>query len=106
MFAIEVRKFMKRLPKHTANFEDIKQLTRSSGAVGANYIEANDSLGPKDFRLRLRIARKEAKETAYWLDLIDVGNDTTTEHMRTVLREEANELLKILSAMLLKSGDD
>ena len=46
-----------------ANVEDGKQLIRSSGSVGANYIEANEKLGDKDFVFRLKIARKEAKES-------------------------------------------
>ena len=68
-FAQEVRNFIKTIPKTIANIEDGKQVIRSSGSVGANYIEANESLGKKDFILRLRIARKEAKETRYWLGL-------------------------------------
>ena len=43
-----------------------KQLIKSSGSVGANYIEANESLGKKDFRMRIKISRKEAKESRYW----------------------------------------
>lgn len=48
-FAKAVRIFIKTLPKSTANYEDSKQLIRSSGSVGANYIEANESLGKKIF---------------------------------------------------------
>jgi len=42
LFAKEVRIAIKSLPKSTANFEDIKQLVRSPGSIGANYIEANE----------------------------------------------------------------
>src|SRR3989344_7033958 len=66
-FAKRVREFVKKLPKTTANFEDINQLIRSSGSVGANYIEANESFSKKDFILRIKISRKEAKESRYWL---------------------------------------
>jgi four helix bundle protein len=45
--------------------------------VGANYIEANEALGKKDFLMRLRISRKEAKECAYFLRLIKESNDQT-----------------------------
>ena len=51
-FARDVRLFVKGLPRTICNLEDGKQLVRSSGSVGANYIEANESLSKKDFRLR------------------------------------------------------
>jgi len=69
-FAVAVRIFIKSLPRNTTNYEDGKQVIRSSGSVGANYIEANENLGQKDFKMRLKIARKEAKETSYWLKII------------------------------------
>jgi four helix bundle protein len=61
-FAKKVRLFVKSLTKSVANMEDGKQLIRSSGSVGANYIEANESFSKKDFFLRIKICRKEAKE--------------------------------------------
>ena len=64
-FALAVRKMILSLSKNVITLEDGKQVIRSSGSVGANYIEANEKLGNKDFLLRLRIARKEAKETVY-----------------------------------------
>jgi len=66
-FAKDVRVFCKEIPKTLANHEDIKQLVRASGSVGANYIEANESLSKKDFLMRVKICRKEAKESRYWL---------------------------------------
>jgi four helix bundle protein len=101
-FAKDVRKFVRLLPQSIANREDIKQLVRSSGAVGANYIEANESLGKKDFAMRLRIARKEAKESEYWFALLDVGGLTQNERERVRLQGEARELLLILNAILKK----
>ena len=73
-FAKAVRLFVKALPKTIANIEDGKQLVRAAGSVGANYIEANESLGKKDFLMRIKISRKEAKESAYWLRLINETN--------------------------------
>ncbi len=102
-FAREVRSFVKELPKNQANFEDTKQLVRSSGSVGANYIEANESLSKKDFLLRVRIARKEAKESKYWLDLLDTGTVEELDHTRKKLLQEATELMMILSAIMRKS---
>ncbi|GAA4272885.1 four helix bundle protein [Aquimarina gracilis] len=61
-FALDVRHFCKNLETSLINSSDIKQVVRSSGSIGANYIEANESLGPEDFKMRLKIARKEAME--------------------------------------------
>lgn len=102
-FAKEIRLFFKLLPRTVANLEDGKQIIRSSGSIGANYIEANESLGKKDFILRVRIARKEAKETRFWLNLIDTNSKTDLENRRKELTNEVTELLKILSSILNKS---
>jgi four helix bundle protein len=101
-FAKQVRVFVKRLPRTICNIEDVKQLVRSSGSVGANYIEANENLGKNDLKLRMRIARKEAKESRYWLRLLDTGSSNEVDAQRQELVNECGELLKILSAMLTK----
>ncbi|MBI2628287.1 MAG: four helix bundle protein [Candidatus Niyogibacteria bacterium] len=102
-FAKMVRSFIKNLPKTTGNFEDGKQVIRSSGSIGANYIEANESLSKKDFIMRIKICRKEAKETEYWLKLIDVNNSAELEIEEQKLIREAVELRKIFGAILEKS---
>ncbi len=102
-FAKAVRIFVKKLPKTTSNFEDGKQLVRSSGSIGANYIEANESLSKKDFMMRIKIARKEAKETQYWLSLIDSNNDPSLEKEGAMLFKESRELMLILGSILRKS---
>ncbi len=73
MFAKDVILFVKRLSMTITNIELIKQIVRSSGSVGANYIEANEALSKKDFIMRIKICRKEAKESRYWLKLIEVN---------------------------------
>lgn len=102
-FAKNVRLFVKTLPKATANFEDIKQLIRASGSVGANYIEANESLGKKDFLLRIKICRKEAKESVYFLRLINETNEFENKTEAERLIQEATELKKIFSSIIEKS---
>jgi four helix bundle protein len=101
-FAGDVRAFVRLLPKSIANREDTSQIVRSSGSVGANYIEANESLSKKDFLMRIRIARKEAKETAYWLKLIDTGSNASLDERRDALYQEARELMFILSSIMRK----
>ncbi|MEE9431382.1 MAG: four helix bundle protein [Melioribacteraceae bacterium] len=102
-FAKAIRILVKTLPRTTANYEDSKQLVRSSGSVGANYIEANESLGKKDFLMRIRISRKEAKESQYWLRLINETNTLENKKDIEKLIQESLELKKILSAILEKS---
>jgi len=101
-FAQEVRAFVKTLPRTVANVEDIRQLVRASGSVGANYIEANEALGRRDFAMHLRISRKEAKESRYWLRLVDTGDDRTVEPERHRLAGEAHELASIFSSIVRK----
>ena len=102
-FAKAVRAFVKKLPRTVCNLEDVKQVVRSSGSVGANYIEANESLSKKDFKMRLKISRKEAKETRFWLRLLDTGADTDLRSERDSLVQESDELLKIFSAIINKT---
>jgi four helix bundle protein len=83
--------------------EDVRQVVRSSGSAGANYIEANEAPSKKDLRMRIRICRKEAKETHYWLRLLDTGQAETLERDRIELSQEVNELKLIFAAILRKS---
>jgi four helix bundle protein len=93
---------VKRLPRTDGNVEDIRQLVRSSGSVGANYIEANESLGAKDFLMKIRTSRKEAKESRYWLRLVDIGDGEQLATERDELIQEALELTKIFGAIVRK----
>jgi four helix bundle protein len=102
-FAKDVRGLVKRLKKTISNMEDGKQVIRSSGSVGANYIEANESLSKKDFRMRIKICRKEAKESRYWLNLLDLDADTELKPERSRLIQEAGELMSIFGAILQKT---
>ena len=101
-FAKEVRTFAKKLLKTMANLEDGKQLIKASGSVGSNYIEANEALSKKDFLMRIKICRKEAKESRYWLRLIDTY-EAKQESERKVLENEATELMNIFGSILRKS---
>jgi four helix bundle protein len=102
-FARRVRRFVKALPKTLANIEDSKQLVRASGSVGANYIEANESLSKKDFIVRIKVCRKEAKESRYWVKMIDTDNIAELEKERFFLIGESTELMNIFGAILQKT---
>jgi len=102
-FARRTRAFVKTLARTIGNLEDARQVIRSSGSVGANYIEANESLSKKDFVVRIKICRKEAKETRYWLRLLDVA-DANIAGEREALTQEAQELTNIFGAIVRRSS--
>ena len=95
---------MKTLPRNISNTEDVRQLVRASGSVAANWIEADEALSKKDFRMRVKICRKEAKETRLFLRLLDLGFAKNTTSSRDNLAREARELTLIFSAIIAKSG--
>ena len=102
-FAQAVRTFVKELPKTTGNLEDVKQLVRSSGSVAANWIEADESLSRKDFIMRAKICRKEAKESRLFLRLLEPGRTEASNAQRDKLAAEARELTLIFAAILRKT---
>ncbi len=102
-FAKTCRSFLKLLPRTISNIEDIKQLSRSSGSIAANYIEANESLSKKDFLMRVKICKKESKETCLWLNLIDITGNAKLEEQRKNQLDEATQLMKIFGAIIEKS---
>ena len=103
-FAKDVRLWLKKISKTLINVEDIKQLIRSSGSVGANYIEANEALSKKDFIMRMRISRKESKETTYWIRLIlDTIQDAELKKEGIHLLNESIQLTKICSSIIENS---
>jgi len=101
-FAKDVVEFAGTLPKTMANIEIAKQIIRSSSSVGANYIEANEALSKKDFTIRVKICRKEAKESKYWLRLVEVKGEDA-EGIRQSLINEATELTKIFGSIVEKA---
>ncbi|MFA5798476.1 MAG: four helix bundle protein [Patescibacteria group bacterium] len=101
-FALNAARFLRLLQKDFAAFEYAKQAIRAAGSVGANYIEANESLSDKDFLMRLKISRKETKEFIYWLRLIKESNAGEIPEGYDFLYNEAQELLKIFSAIINK----
>ena len=103
-FSKDVAKFCKLLSADAVNREYITQVIRSSGSVGANYIEANEALSKKDFMMRIKICRKEAKETIYWLTLIAHCNEVDKQ-ISAALIQEATELKKIFSSLLKKANN-
>jgi len=102
LFAKEVRNLVYKLKYSVANIEDGKQVVRSSGSVAANYIEANEHVSDKDFDFRIKICRKEAKESVLWLKLLQNDFNKSFDIKLQALESEASELKKIFSAMVEK----
>src|SRR6266404_3252030 len=102
-FAETIRAFVKELPRTLSNTEDARQLVRASGSVAANWIEADEALSKKDFLMRMKICRKEAKECRLFLRLIDTGSAKGSVGDRDALIAEARELVLIFSSIISKS---
>ena len=100
-FAKASRAFVKRLPRTIGNIEDAKQFIRASGSIGANYIEANESIGKKDFVMKIKTWRREAKESGYWLRLLECNEEL--DSARAKLLTEARELTNIFGAIVRKT---
>ena len=101
LFANRVNDYVNKLPYSVPNNINGKQLIRAGGSIGANYIEANESLGKKDFQMRIKISKKESKEARYWLRLSDPIENETDE--KDALVQESTELMKIFGSILEKS---
>ena len=101
-FGKKVRDFCLDLKWDIINCEYIKQVIKSSGSVGANYIEASDDLGKLDEIMKIKISRRESKESIHWLKLILTYGNDELEKERMILVDEAEQIKKILSTILNK----
>ena len=104
-FARAVRDYCIRLKWDIINQEYIRQMIRASGSVSANYIEAADDLGKADEKMKLKIARREAKETIKWFDLSLVYGNEDLEKLKLQLIDEGQQIRKILSSIIIKLGN-
>ena len=104
LFAQSVRAFVKQLPRTISNSEDVRQLVRASGSVAANWIEADKALSKKDFLMRAKICRKEAKESRLFLRLVDTDLTKDSVASRDALASEARELTLIFASIISKGG--
>lgn len=100
-FGKDVIRLIKDFRRDPINDRLIGQVAGAAGSIGANYREANDALGKKDFIQRLKIARREAKESQHWLALLIENNPSHADQL-TVLMKEAGELKNILSSIISK----
>ncbi len=104
-FAKNCFNLSKIIPNTIETIEYKKQFIRSTGSVGANYREANEAISKKDFLHRLRISRKESKESKYWLELLLHGNQNFSQDIQPLI-QESFELVKIFSSIIDKNSKE
>jgi len=104
-FAAQIALFTDKLPKNDACHIYQRQLIRASSSIGANIEEADGSLSRRDFVNKMAIARREARESRYWLLLLQkagfTGYDDPKQNIMRLINE-ARELMLILSSIINK----
>ena len=100
-FGEDIIKFAKKIPVNEVTKRIIPQLVASGTAVGANYCEADDAESGNDFKHKIGICKKEARESKHWLRMIVVAAPDLKEEARKLWRE-ANELNLIFNAIVNK----
>lgn len=102
-FGSDCQKLVKCLPKTNYNFVYGNQLLRSSGSPGANYIEAVEASSRKEFILKLKICRRETKESVHWLVLIRGANEEIEgiSGECAIIIKEAQEFIRIFTSSVL-----
>lgn len=100
-FGERVIKFAQKIPKNTVTLPIISQFVRSGTSIGSNYCEADGAESRRDFKHKLGICKKEAKETKYWLRMICTTVPELTDEAKE-LEQEARELTLIFSSIILK----
>jgi four helix bundle protein len=104
LFALSVRNCISSHRWTRVQWADVDQLLRSSGSVAANYTEANNSVSKADFAFRIKVSKKESRESMLWLRLL--GASSKDEEIRSILRSlyrESDELTRILATILRNS---
>lgn len=105
-FALEVRLFLRNTKWDPASWSDVKQLLRSSGSVAANYVESVESISPADSVYRLRVTKKESRESRLWLRLLNDCNpiDELSHKALQALLDETDELVRIFASIIRKKS--
>ena len=101
-FAVRVLKMTQSLPKNYINIAILNQIIRSVTSIGANIEEARGAHTKTDFTYGMNIAKKEARETLYWLRLIVAMNPVLLNKLGLLLKEN-EEIIKILTSIVKKA---
>ena len=105
-FGEKIIELAKKVPKNTITIPILSQLIRAGTSIGANYMEANGASSKQDFKNKIHICKKEAKETMHWLRMLAKAYDKTVEECRE-LWQETKGYAKIFSKIIgtLKKGN-
>lgn len=98
-FALDIVNFIRLLPKDVVGYAFAKQLIRSGTSIGANVEEAQGASSKKDFINKINIAKKEARETKYWLRLI-LDSGIVAKNKAVELLDKCSSLINILTAIV------
>lgn len=99
-FGESIIEFAKELNKDNINYVLVGQIVRSATSIGANYMEADGAESKKDFRHKIAICKKEAKEAKHWLRMIAKANPNYLKENQ-IFWQEAQELTLIFSSILI-----
>jgi four helix bundle protein len=102
-FGEHVIQFSRRIPQNAISSPIVRQLVRSATSIGANYLEADEAGSKKEFRYRISVCRREARETQYWLRIVVASNPNCKVEARQHW-QEARELVLILESIHRKSA--
>ncbi|MEL6625557.1 MAG: four helix bundle protein [Bacteroidota bacterium] len=101
-FAIAIRDFGKVIPMTVSNVEDLKELIRVSGSIGARYIQAKQASSKPNYIQLLAASQADTQVTIHWLNLIDTQGSRDLEHRRNQLIKAAEELSRVLLQLIQK----
>ncbi len=100
-FSVDIILLIKNIQTNTSNSNIISQLLKSATSIGANYREANGAVSKNDFNNKIHICRKEAQETEYWLELLEISNPEIKNKLEKI-QKEAHELILIFKKISQK----
>ena len=101
-FVLTVLNEVKKVPRTTENIVLIKQVIRSAGSIGANAAETDGAESKQEFIHKFTIAKKEAKETWYWLSIIKDYNQQIKDKFMNLL-DENQQIIAIISKIIINS---
>lgn len=99
LWILNVIRLARKIPKDEVSRVFIGQLIRAATSVGANYEEASETETPKDLVYKLSLVKKEAKESKYWLGLIETVYPTLSSECNPLI-QESDELVRIFATVI------
>ena len=98
-FAVRIVKLYQHISQKEKEYVLSKQLLRSGTSIGANVEESIGGSSKKDFKAKLKISYKEARETMYWLKILNETNYISETEFKSI-SEDCDEILKLLYTII------